>query len=328
MDINVAWVRLVFLLPLILRIFNAPFDLYWLEELFESWLGVFFVTYIVLWIALPMAVTPRQKLEARGQKITSASIRQNMQSAVHTPSGQKAASITAELVTVLGRVMLFCVKFVVAIVGFSLLFAAIGILTGMLAVPFAPTTAVVVNDMDILPLFEGMAILSPVMFVELILLCVMLPFLVVGMALLSFTFSWRLGRTFYGITLGLWVLAVIFTGIVSTSNARFFRDELPDRLERWGHWSDDYHWEWDNDDDWHDEGAKLRESLRDADGVNVDFKRDSLVIMVKRDGTPNDTIKITPEGVQISAEVSDSLPTVEPAPDIEGRRRVEIRRVE
>ena len=322
LDISVAWVRLTFLVPILLVMIAEPTDLRWMDRLGEGWISVFFVLYIVLWIALPMAKTPRQRLEARGEKITPSSIRHSMQGAATTPAGKKAASVAAELFTVFGRVVLFFVKFVTAIIGFSILFAAIGVFIGMVAVLFDPTSLVHVeaNGRNILYLFEGMAILSPMLFVELILLCTLMPLLVIGMALLSFTFSWRLGRAFYGVTLGVWATAIIFLGVISASNARFFHDEFPDRIERWAY------------DDW--ERREVRNSvrdtgeiMRDADGVNIDLNRDSLVIVVKKDGAPNDTIKITSDG-RITVPSSDSIAAGETPNRTTDRRRVEIKRVE
>ncbi len=271
LDVSVAWVRLVFLAPLLFIVLVTPFHMHWFREFCEGWTWVFFVTYIVLWIALPMARTPRQKLEARGEKITPASIRQTMQGAATTPAGKKAASVAAELVTVLGRVVLFFVKFVMAIIGFSIMFAAAAILMGMLAVLFHPATMVVANDISIISLFDGMR--TPVLFVLLTLFGVMMPLFVIGMAMLSFTFSWRLGRMFYGLTLGSWALAIIFCGFVAISETRFLHDVLPDRIERLEHHGD---WRHDRDrDEWRSEPGQvtireIRDSLDTADSLNLD----------------------------------------------------------
>jgi hypothetical protein len=162
-----------------------------------------------------------------------------LQDSVNTPSGRKAASVASEVLSVFGRVVLFFVKFVMAVIGFSLLFAAIGVFVAMIAVLFDPSASVVWGDADLIALLDGMSMVAPTLFVELVLLCATLPLLVIGMALLSFTFGWKLGRTFYGVTLGLWGAAMIFCGIVTAGNARFIHDKLPERIERY----DDGHWE-------------------------------------------------------------------------------------
>ena len=293
LEISVAWIRLVFLIPAFLFFVSLPVNWHWLKDFSEGWGWVFFVTYIVLWIALPLAKTPRQKLEARGQKITQASIRQTMQEAASTPAGKKAASVAAELVNVLGRVVLFFVKFVMAVIGFSILFTAAAIFMGMLAVLFHPTTVVVANGVSIISLFDGMR--TPVFFVLLTLFCAFMPLVVTGMAMLSFTFSWRLGRMFYGLTLGSWALAIILCGFVAISEARFFHDVLPDRIERLEH-----HGDWRHDQD--------REEWRNApERVTIREIRDSL--------DDADSLEIDPVAPEAMDEVGDST-------------RVEIRRIE
>jgi phage shock protein PspC (stress-responsive transcriptional regulator) len=341
-DINVAWVRLAFLLPLLFRIAIAPFHWWWGGNFFGGWSWVLFVTYIVLWIALPMARTPRQKLEARGEKITPESIRQNLQGAVNTPEGRKAASVAAELVTVLGRVMLFFVKFVAAVVGFSLLFAAIGMLICMMAVLFDPVSISLIPGETILTVLEGMRMLSPLMFVELVLLCVMLPLMVIGMALLSFTFGWKLGRIFYSVTLGAWGVAIILAGIVSASNARFFHNELPDRVEQWeerfegnGRWERHEHreWRWDRHDGrWRREHIRVRaaddslENSASADSVGS-ADRDAL-----ENGDPANSVGSAERDALENGTSAGSVGSADPAPEatneVEGRKRIEIRRVD
>jgi phage shock protein PspC (stress-responsive transcriptional regulator) len=317
-DISVAWVRLVFLFPLLISILSSPFHWHWLNEFAEGWFTVFFVTYIVLWIALPMARTPRQKLEARGEKITPSSIRQNLQGTVTSPSGKKAASVAAEILTVIGHVVLLFIKFVVAIVGFSLLFAALAIAAAMFATMFHPTaiTVGITDGPGVLAAFAGMAVLSPVLFVMLSLFCAMMPLLVLGIALLSFTFSWRLGRMFYSVSLGLWGLSMIFLGIVAASNVNFFRHEFPSIIEQWDdRWDDHYD---DDDDDRYRHGRQTNRveirTIVTSDSDESEAGRDSLQVF-ERDSVAIEEFDLVPE----SAEATSSK-------DENGR--VKIRRIE
>lgn len=333
MNISVAWVRLVFLLPLIITVIAAPIHWWWgIGEFGEGWSWVFFMTYIVLWVALPMARTPRQKLEARGERITPSSIRQNLQGAATTPAGKKAASVAAELLTVVGRVVLFFVKFLTTVIGFSFMMASVGILVGMIAALVSPD-ALMVNSytgMEIFSVLDGMRMISPLLFVELVLLCTLLPLFVIGVTLLGFTFNWRLGRVFYGVVLGVWAVAVLFLGIVSTTNARFFHEVLPERVERW-----DDRWD-DMEDRWEERerrGVYYRrdvENVRESGGggvenaSDVDPNRDSLMIVVRKDGT-RDTITVSSES---QAPASSSIAADEVSSDQNGSKRIEIRRVE
>lgn len=79
-----AWVpRLIFALPLILAIISGPFnwwwhdmDFFWTPKLITGGFGTtLFFTYVVLWIAVPVAVTASEKLEMRGEKVNFNSIR-------------------------------------------------------------------------------------------------------------------------------------------------------------------------------------------------------------------------------------------------------------
>ena len=85
-----VWIpRLVFLLPLVLGFFSSifrhaffPFDF---EPVFITggFGGTLFITYIILWIVLPIAQTPSEKLQMRGEKIDVNSIR----NAIHEEMG-------------------------------------------------------------------------------------------------------------------------------------------------------------------------------------------------------------------------------------------------
>ncbi|THU41836.1 PspC domain-containing protein [Niastella caeni] len=78
------WVpRLIFALPFIITLLSGPFNWFWGD--IDFWIGprivtgslgsTLFVTYIVLWIAVPIAVTAAEKLEMRGERVDLNSIR-------------------------------------------------------------------------------------------------------------------------------------------------------------------------------------------------------------------------------------------------------------
>ncbi|MBI3139938.1 MAG: PspC domain-containing protein [Sphingobacteriales bacterium] len=79
-------IRLIFAAPLILNIifsslkgfrWHYDFDLFW-NIGFSSITGTFILVYIILWIVLPEATTPYQKMEMRGEKVDVNTIRQNV----------------------------------------------------------------------------------------------------------------------------------------------------------------------------------------------------------------------------------------------------------
>ena len=82
-----AWmIRLIFAAPLILNIFlsiiNGIFGNYGRhygpDLFFGSFTGTFILAYIILWIVLPEAKSPFQKMEMRGEKVDVNRIRQNV----------------------------------------------------------------------------------------------------------------------------------------------------------------------------------------------------------------------------------------------------------
>ncbi|HSB92254.1 MAG TPA: PspC domain-containing protein, partial [Flavitalea sp.] len=79
-----TWIpRLIFALPFILALVSGSFNIFWLDNDFgfiprmiSGSLGsTLFVTYIILWIAVPFANTAAEKLEMKGERINLNSIR-------------------------------------------------------------------------------------------------------------------------------------------------------------------------------------------------------------------------------------------------------------
>jgi phage shock protein PspC (stress-responsive transcriptional regulator) len=79
-----TWVpRLIFALPFIIGLLSGTFNWWWDD--WDFWWGpkivtgsmgsTLFITYIILWIAVPIAVTAAEKLEMRGEKVDLNSIR-------------------------------------------------------------------------------------------------------------------------------------------------------------------------------------------------------------------------------------------------------------
>ncbi|HYF32402.1 MAG TPA: PspC domain-containing protein [Chitinophagaceae bacterium] len=80
-----TWIpRLIFALPLIIGLISSPFNM-WLAHDWDFWWGpkvvtgslgfTLFVTYLILWISVPVAVTAAEKLEMRGERVDLNSIR-------------------------------------------------------------------------------------------------------------------------------------------------------------------------------------------------------------------------------------------------------------
>src|SRR5690606_9016824 len=81
-----AWIiRLIFAAPLLLNIVVSMFNSAFYDFnpfpflLFGSLSGTFLLAYIILWIVLPEANSPYDKMEMRGEKVDVNTIRQNVQ---------------------------------------------------------------------------------------------------------------------------------------------------------------------------------------------------------------------------------------------------------
>jgi len=98
-----VWIpRLIFALPLILSllasILRHAFWYHWDDSFFFTggFGGTLFITYIVLWIVLPEAVTASEKLEMRGEKVDLESIKNTIKSDLESFKG-RAKEMGAEM---------------------------------------------------------------------------------------------------------------------------------------------------------------------------------------------------------------------------------------
>ena len=97
-----VWIpRLIFALPLILGIITSILRSTWFDfdgpVFFTGGFGgTLFITYIILWIVLPEAVTASEKLEMRGEKVDLESIKNTIKSDLETFKG-RAKEMGSEL---------------------------------------------------------------------------------------------------------------------------------------------------------------------------------------------------------------------------------------
>lgn len=97
-----VWIpRLIFALPLILGIITSIFRNIWFDfdgpVFFTGGFGgTLFITYIVLWIVLPEAVTASEKLEMRGEKVDLESIKNTIKNDISS-FNKKAKDMGAEM---------------------------------------------------------------------------------------------------------------------------------------------------------------------------------------------------------------------------------------
>jgi len=181
--------------------------------------GIFFfsiLTYISAWILVPMAVTPRQKLELEGQPVTPATVRQSFRSGNRDARTDGAATVMTRSIYILSKLIMFAVYAAVIMVSVILAIGIIGVLAGGYGVmAFFHDTLSVFVDTPVY-LLGTIAILSAV--ATLGLLLYLLVCILTGKPM----------RPYVAVPLiAIWVVCWILSGIFG------FKE-----IKRYSHWSD------------------------------------------------------------------------------------------
>lgn len=134
-DIDPAWIRIGIFVPLLLVILlhNS------LSAFFAQLFGVFVLLYIILWFAIPMAKTARQKLEMTGEKIDASTIANRTMSAREIQE-EKTRSVISEIMRILGQIILFLFKVLGICIMLCLIVGIISLVGVIWIVIFAVTT--------------------------------------------------------------------------------------------------------------------------------------------------------------------------------------------
>ena len=114
-DIDPTLVRLAAIAPILIWLFGEMnlFLLHYIEGFMGQLAGLVVLGYIVMWFTIPPASTARQKLEMKGERITTDSIRENVQSAT---AEERSRTLLADIVNVIGKILLICLKILAAII--------------------------------------------------------------------------------------------------------------------------------------------------------------------------------------------------------------------
>lgn len=221
--------RLLFLAPLIILPIVGSINMHLfrgLDNFFGSLFGVSVMLYFILWFALPKAKTARQKLEMRGEKITASSISKNFRDdfddVSSSPKNERTASILGELVFVVGRITLFCIK------AFALFF---GMIFGIVILSLIVAAIAVVFDggsNDIFVVGELMEIqgIDIGTLSVLVLLLAIVPLLIIGYLLLRVIFKLPAQKKTIAIVGGVWILILIYVSVLFINNFNNIKDSF------------------------------------------------------------------------------------------------------
>lgn len=187
-DLDPVWIRLAIFLPLFFNIFGwIPF-FRWLSPLMGNLFGIFIICYLVMWFAVPVARTARQKLEMNGERITADSIRDTTLAAGDPDGAAKTA--VADTVSVLAKIVMLLLKLFAGLIVFSLVLIACGLLIGAIALTIGGYEIINENIPLSVP-FLGIGIgLIPVVMLIYILVCLLASRKANGKVLLGGGFLW------------------------------------------------------------------------------------------------------------------------------------------
>ena len=227
--VDAVWIRLAMASPLILVVIGAPF-LHWLSTLGGNLCAVFFITYLILWFAIPEAKSARQKLEAEGKPISASTIA-NRQGATQE---EKAKSSVASAVTTVGRFIVIVMKVLLGLLLFPITFAVFGLLLSLVVITIG------VGDLFITDIgnFAGLVDAANEVGVPLMtfsLLLVLVPIIYIGYLFITLLINKKPRWWVLLVTILAWILLLlgtIFAGIDYAENRSFATFSSDSEVER------------------------------------------------------------------------------------------------
>ncbi|MBR2352815.1 MAG: PspC domain-containing protein [Alistipes sp.] len=225
--VDAVWIRLAIFSPFILFFVGNIPAMHWCYQIGGNLFGIFLLTYLILWFAIPGAKSARQKLEMEGEPISARSIAYRQAA---TPE-ERAKSSVASAVAVLGRVMIVVVKIALGLLLFpitagifGLLISIVGIFTGFEFIEFGSfgNMSEVVTEIG-----------EPLLFFSLSM--VLVPVLYVGYLLITLLINKKPRWWVLFATILVWIILLfgtIFAGIDYAENRSFASFSSDSEVER------------------------------------------------------------------------------------------------
>lgn len=188
-DVDPVWIRLAFFMPLLLGCFSWVPWLHWMESLMGNLFGAFTICYLVMWFAVPAALTARQKLEMTGAKITAQTISENTEQRKTAPDAE-ARTVVADSVSLAGKVFLILMKLFAGLIVFGLMMVAVALIIGLIAIAVAGHEFTPVDLPLGMPITGIIVVLIPVMTMIYVLMCLIASRKPNGKALIILLIGW------------------------------------------------------------------------------------------------------------------------------------------
>lgn len=218
--VDAVWIRLIFFLPMLFSVLGSlSFMLMFsVGHFFGSVFGMFVLLYIIMWISVPMARTPRQKLEMRGERITASSIRHTFEEDASedvSSKRHKSASVWADVVYGIGRILQFAIKAIVFMIAMVVGVCAIVMVMSLFALMF---TGDIIGGWHFLDAFDSMVGITPVVYIALFCVAALIPMFLICYFLLKLLFSSKVNRNFMLILGIIWLALVIYLSVMTAYN--------------------------------------------------------------------------------------------------------------
>jgi phage shock protein PspC (stress-responsive transcriptional regulator) len=125
---------------------NWLMRLLWVIFFFATGGGLMLILYVVLWIAVPKAITAAEKLEMRGKRVTVSNIEKTVKEEYETVKEnvkegyekvrtskelKRTKNVLDEIFHVLGQIVLVFLKIILFIVGFALILSGLVVLSAL-----------------------------------------------------------------------------------------------------------------------------------------------------------------------------------------------------
>ena len=227
--VEAVWLRLAMASPLILVVIGAPF-LHWLSTIGGNIFGVFVMTYLILWFAIPSAKSARQKLEMEGEPISAKSIA-DRQGATQE---EKAKSSVASAVTTVGRFVVIVMKVLLGLLLFPITFAVFGLLLSLVVITVGVGELFIVDIGNFAGLVDATNEVGvPLMAFSLLL--VLVPVIYIGYLLITLLVNKKPRWWVLFVTILAWIMLLIgtiFAGVDYAENRSFASFSSDSEVER------------------------------------------------------------------------------------------------
>jgi len=204
--------------------------------------GTPFLLYIILWIAVPKAETPAEKLEMRGEKVTVSNIektvrdeyeevKQNLNRARNSESFKRTEDTFTRIFGVLGSIIVVFFKVIVGFIAFGLILMGISLLFGTVGfvffgahfLPFGPNGTINHTFPEIIEPFVNPSNASALILAAMLLLLIPILAIIYGLFKALFRFKGKdkvLGMGAFT----LWILALIAVIMIFYYEGRNYQD--------------------------------------------------------------------------------------------------------